>query len=74
MQSDSRRFFLLKFGRQMAGAQLLEVRNESFELLGTCFADDFQQISRLMTHFPLNERVLSDIQAIQHGKISLIAL
>ncbi|MEY3444054.1 MAG: hypothetical protein RLZZ519_2335 [Bacteroidota bacterium] len=74
MRSGSRRFFLLKFGRQQAGIQRVEVRNDSFELLGTCFAEDFQQISRLMSHFPLDERVLSDIQAIQHGKITLIAL
>jgi hypothetical protein len=74
MQSDSSRFFVLKFGGPIGSNHSIEVRNDRFELLGTCHSQNIAHISGLMSQQGVSQQVREQLMTMEHGKITMVTL
>ena len=70
----SKRYYLIKFGRQDLPETKLELRNGSFELIGTCATTDWTGLGRMIAPNPFPESLKSQVQALEIGKILKITL
>jgi hypothetical protein len=74
MQSESRPYFLLKFGKPHDGKHRLEVRNDIFELIGSCNCTDHPALARLLALPQLPKPIVKQVQALPEGKIIRITV
>jgi hypothetical protein len=74
MQSEPRPYFLLKYGKPQDQDHQLEVRNQVFELIGTCWSSDTKAVARLLAIPRLPAKVQSQVATMEAGKITRIVL
>lgn len=65
---------MLKFGKPISQNTRLEIRNDSFELLGSCDSMDFTQIAALMAIPKLPLHIQEQVRLLQYGKVIPISV
>lgn len=68
MQHPQGHKFLLKFGPETTEKQRIEVRNSSYELIGSCMAHDHRALAGLIGLRKLDSALAQQISAHPHGQ------